>query len=293
MSRVAAVVVSHETRDEVLGCLATLRAAGADEVVVVDCGSTDGTVAAVRAGHPGVRVLPLANIGFGRGANAGVTRTSAPVVVVCNADVRFPAGAVAALADRLLADPALAAVGPKVRYPDGSPQASARRLPDLRTAALHAVLVRLWPRNRWTRAYRHLDAEPGPRDADWLSGCVLALRRAAFEQAGGFDPGYFLYVEDVDLGVRLREAGWRLRYEPAIEVVHRVGASTSRRRLRSLFHHARSLDRFAGKRWRGRPMLLLRPVLRVALAAWIVVTYLQERLWRDSRSTTGEPRRDR
>jgi N-acetylglucosaminyl-diphospho-decaprenol L-rhamnosyltransferase len=292
VSEVAVVVVTHQTRAEVLGCLAGLPPGEADEVVVVDCGSTDGTADAVRAATTHVRVVELANAGFGRGANAGVRVTSAPVVVVANADVRFPPGAVRALAATVLAEPHRGAAGPQVVYPDGSPQASARRLPDLRTAIGHALLSRVVPNNRWTRRYRAADADPARgREADWLSGCAVALRREAFDAVDGFDPGYFLYVEDVDLAARLRQAGWRLWYEPSVGVVHRVGASTGRHRLAALTHHARSLDRYvATHRLRGPFAPLVRAGLRLVLAAWVVLTVVWERLAGGRTSTTGERR---
>ena len=289
----AVVVVSHDTRDEALACLRSALAAGARELVLVDSGSRDGTGEAVRAACPGVRVLELANVGFGRAANAGIAVTTRPVAVVANADVRFDGDSLRILHERLLADDALAAVGPAVVYPDGTHQASARRLPDLPTAIGHALLARFVPANRYTRRYRQLDADPRlPRDVDWLSGCALALRRSAFDAVGGFDPGYFLYVEDVDLCVRLQTAGWRLRYEPAARVTHRVGASTSQRRVRSLVHHARGLDRFHARHLASSgPAWLLRPVVRLGLAGWVVATLVWERVERWTgvvRSTTGE-----
>ena len=287
----AVVLVTHDTRDEVLGALDAL--AGDPErpddleVVVVDAGSHDDTVAAVRGRDDGTRVLALANTGFGRGANAGVRATSARFVLIANADVRVRPGALTRLAAALAAEDDLAAVGPQVRYPSGALQASARRELDASTVLGHAVLGRLRPENPWTRRYHARDLPSDlARDVAWLSGCALLLRRQAFESVGGFDPGYFLYVEDVDLGDRLRAAGWRLRYEPAAVVEHRVGASTSRVRLRALWHHAASLDRYLARGLRGAGRTL-RPLLPVALAAWVVVTALAERRG-EGRSTTGE-----
>ena len=282
----AVVLVTHDTCDEVLAALATLPTSV--ERIVVDTGSRDGTVAAVRAAEPGVRVIALANTGYARAVNCGLRATSASTIVVANADVRFAPGVVEHLTAVLTDDPQLAAVGPRVRYPDGRPQASARRRPDVVTAVVHALLGRLYPANRWTRRYHQLDADPDlPRDADWLSGCALALRREAVEQIGGFDPGYFLYVEDVDLADRLRAAGWRLRYDPAVEVVHRVGASTAPRRGRALVWHAQSLHRYLVSRLTG-PARLLRGVLPVALAGWVAATWVLERLGPAGRSSTGE-----
>jgi len=287
----AVVLVTHDTRDEVLGALDAVaadpsRPAGL-EVVVVDAGSSDGTVAAVRARQDGTRVLALANTGFARGANAGIRATGAPAILVANADVRVRPGALARLVATLAAEPAVAAVGPQVRYPSGELQASARR--DLVPATIvgHALLGRWWPENRWTHRYHARDLPSDrPRDVAWLSGCALLLRRTAVEGVGGFDPGFFLYVEDVDLGDRLRAAGWRLRYEPAAVVEHRVGASTSATRWRALWHHARSLDRYLAARLHG-PARLLRPLLPVALAVWVASTALAQRRRRPA-SSTGE-----
>lgn len=290
-SAVALVVVNHDTRDELLACLATARQGGADEIVVVDSGSRDGSPAAVRSADPDATVLELPNIGYGRAANAGAARTTAPVLVVANADTRFGRGALGELAEALLSDASLGAVGPRVRYPDGRQQASARRLPTLSQTVGHALLGLWWPDNRWTRQYRMADADPDlPRDVDWLSGCVLAIRRRAFEEVGGFDPGYFMYVEDVDLGLRLRRAGWRLRYVPDAEVVHRVGASTGRRRAAMVVAHARSLDRFFGRAYAHRPVRHLRPLVRLGLTAWVLGVLLWDRFVgrRTGRSTTGE-----
>jgi N-acetylglucosaminyl-diphospho-decaprenol L-rhamnosyltransferase len=128
-----------------------------------------------------------------------------------------------------------------------------------------------------------------PRDADWLSGCALAIRRTAFDDVGGFDPGYFLYVEDVDLGVRLRRLGWRLRYEPVRRgrppgrrvdgPTSHLGAATARD----------SLDRFYGRHVATGPLGRLgRPLVRLGLAGWVLATLAWERLLGRGRSTTGE-----
>jgi N-acetylglucosaminyl-diphospho-decaprenol L-rhamnosyltransferase len=148
------------------------------------------------------------------------------------------------------------------------------------------------PDNRWTRRYRAHDHEhPEPREAEWLSGCALALRREAFDAVGGFDPGYQLYVEDLDLGVRLRAAGWGLRFQPEASVEHRVGASTSRARGRALISHARSLDRYL-KQQGGVAARLARPLWWLGLAGWVVATWSWERTFGRHQSPTGESQHD-
>lgn len=290
MSRTGAVVVSHRTPVRARRCVASLRAAGADEVVVVDAGSGDETVELLEP--TGAAVLAEENLGFDRCANAGVAALAADVdvAVVCNADTVWQAGAVTRLATAVRT-PGVAAAGPTVTYPDGRPQASARQLPTLATALGHAALGLWWPANRWTRRYRQVDHDrERPREVDWLSGCALALDRAAFTAIGGFDPGYFLYAEDVDLCVRLGDAGGRLVTVPGARVTHEVGASTGPDRVRTVIEHARSLDRFARQHVLTGPRRLLRPLVRLALTAWAVTTLAWD--WvvgrRSGRSTTGE-----
>lgn len=269
MTSAAVVVVNHNTRDDLLACLASLRDAGADEVVAVDSGSDDGSLEAVAAAHPDVARLELPNVGFGKAANAGVAATTAPVVVVANADTLFGDGSVAALASFLRHNPDVGVAGPKVVYPDGRLQLSARAFPDIPTAIGHAVFALVKPDNRWTRRYRLTDWDhQSERDVDWLSGCCVALRRTAFDAVDGFDPAYFMFVEDVDLCWRLGEAGWRVVFTPEVQVVHAVGASVSRRRVRMVLEHARSLDRFFGRRY--RPGLIGRLLIRGGLLGWAV-----------------------
>jgi N-acetylglucosaminyl-diphospho-decaprenol L-rhamnosyltransferase len=269
---VAVVVVNHDTREDLLACLATLSDAGADELVIVDSGSSDGSTEAVEEAFPDVRVVALPNVGFGKAANAGVAVTDAETIVLANADTRFPFASVRAMGEYLAARPDVGALGPMVRFPDGRLQLSARAFPSLRQAFGHAVFGLLWPANPWTRAYRLTDWDhASERQVDWVSGCCVAVRRDAFEEVGGFDPAYFMFVEDVDLCYRLGEAGWRVMFAPVAEVTHVIGASVSRKRFTMAVEHARSLDRFFGRRYAAGPKRLLRPLIRLGLAGWLVL----------------------
>jgi N-acetylglucosaminyl-diphospho-decaprenol L-rhamnosyltransferase len=271
-ARVAVVVVNHNTRDDLLACLASLAGAGADEVVVVDSGSSDGSASAAAAAFPDALVVSLPNVGFGQAANAGVAACTAPVVVLANADTRFPEGSAAAMGAYLDARPDVGALGPMVRFPDGRLQMSARSFPSLSQALGHAVFGLFWPTNPWTRVYRLTDWDhASERQVDWVSGCCVAVRRDAFDAVGGFDPAYFMFVEDVDLCYRLGQAGYRVMFAPVAEVVHAIGASVSRKRFRMAFEHARSLDRFFGRRYATGPKRALRPLIRVGLAGWLVL----------------------
>jgi N-acetylglucosaminyl-diphospho-decaprenol L-rhamnosyltransferase len=263
-ARWAAVVVNYESGPLLARCVESLLAdtsAGAPEIVVVDNGSRDGSVAVARAVLPAVRVVdPGRNVGYGAAANRGVAVTRAPVVAVCNSDLVVQPFTAAAMLARLDAEPDLAAVAPAIRDPDGTPYPSARSVPSTRDAIGHAVLGSIRPDNASTRRYRQLDRDPNAaRDVDWVSGAALWLRRSALESVGGWDEHYFMYMEDVDLCWRLRRLGWRVAYEPSGEVVHVQGASTDRHPYRMIVRHHRSVFRFAAKRWSGLRRVLLVP----------------------------------
>jgi len=258
------VVVNYQAGDLLTACARSILAddsAGEAEVIVVDNGSSDGSVARLLRAVPTVRVLdPGTNVGYGAAANRGIAATTAPIVAVCNADLDVAHGTAVAMMTRFDAEPDLAAVGPLIRNTDGSVYPSARSLPNLRDAIGHALLGARWPDNRFSRRYRQLDADAAqPRDVDWVSGAAIWLRRSALDSVGGWDEHYFMYSEDLDLCWRLRRLGWRIAYEPSGSVMHVQGVSTARHPYRMIVRHHRSVYRFAAKRWHGARRLLLAP----------------------------------
>ena len=283
--RLSVVVVNFESGVLLLDCVRSLFAddsAGQPEVVVVDNGSRDGSVATLRGAFPDVAVIePGGNVGYAAAANRGIAATSAPYVAVGNPDLVVAPGTAAALLGRLEAEPDLAAVGPALLNPDGSQYPSAREHASTVDAVGHAVLGRVLPRNRFTRRYRQLDASwDEPRDVDWVSGALLFLRRSALDSVGGWDERYFMYMEDLDLCWRLRRIGWRVAYEPSGRATHVQGASTKAHPYRMIAEHHRSAYRFAARRWRGPQRLLLLPAacfLAVRAAVDMVARMLRTR----------------
>ena len=253
------VIVNFNAAGHLDACLASVMGAGGvNSVTVVDNASTDRS-AAIVSGHPGVRWLPTgANLGFGRAANRGVAATSAPLVLVLNPDAVVLPGAVEILAATLGVRTRCAAIGPRVENPDGTLYPSARAFPNLVDAIGHGFVGLLRPDNRWSRRYLAGDR------VDWVSGTAVLVRRGAFEAVGGFDEDYFMYVEDVDLCWRLRDAGWDVHYEPAAGVVHVIGGSSEGRALRMIAAHHRSLWRFAARTTIG-PQRLMLPLVAVGL----------------------------
>ncbi|MHA6792893.1 glycosyltransferase family 2 protein [Pseudonocardia bannensis] len=238
-------------------------------VVLADNGSTDGAPerAAERAGVDLLRIGE--NVGYGTAANRGVAELGPEVgwVVVANPDLVWGEGSIDALLAAARRWPRAGALGPLIRQPDGFVYPSARLLPSLGRGAGHAVASRVWPGNPWTRQYRQSDEVVAERPAGWLSGSCLLLRRTAFDSVNGFDPRYFMYFEDVDLGDRLQRAGWLNVYVPTAEVVHTGGHSTTRADVsaRMLAEHHRSAYRYLADRHRGVCWAPLRAALGLGL----------------------------
>ena len=268
---VAVVVVTYFPGETLQRFLDTLEKASgrSTQVVLVDNGSTDGAPeqAARRAG---VRLVHTGeNIGYGAAVNRGVAELGERVgwVVIANADLEWEPEAL----DELLAVagrwPRGGAFGPLIRELDGSVYPSARQLPALGRGAGHAVFAKVWPANPWTTAYRQERGAPSERVSGWLSGSCQLLRRAAFDSVGGFDPRYFMYFEDVDLGDRIGRAGWHNVYAPSAVVTHLGGHATARVPKRMLAAHHESAYRYLADRHRG---LVWRPLLTaIRLGLWL------------------------
>ncbi|HEY8828589.1 MAG TPA: glycosyltransferase family 2 protein [Jatrophihabitantaceae bacterium] len=264
---IAVVAVTYSPGESLRAFLDTLATATDRrlDVVLADNGSTDGSLNGM-ADRVGVRVIETGgNVGYGRAANVGVRQTSAEFVVVANPDIEWEPGSL----DQLLAAarrwPKGASFGPLIQTPEGAVYPSARALPSLGRGIGHALCGWWWPSNPWTAAYRVEKTAPVERTAGWLSGSCLLLRRDAFDEVGGFDPGYFMYFEDLDLGDRLGAAGWQNVYVPSAVVCHTGGHATSRDAARMTAEHHRSAWRYLSRRYAGWRWLPLRVALRVGL----------------------------
>lgn len=265
------VVVSYNSRNELRACVEPLSDRVGIHVVVVDNASADNSLDAI-AELPVTRLALGSNKGFGHGCNVGWRTGTAPYVLFLNPDARIAAVAVEQLAARLNDDPGLGAVGPKILHEDGSLDCSQRREPRLRTTYAQALFLhRLFPQASWTdeviRDPRSYDVPGAP---DWVSGACLLVRRTVLEELKGFDEGFFMYCEDVDLCHRLRVAGHGLRYEPSALVIHTGGASAPRPSLLPVL--AASRLRYAGKHRSRAGALLERLGIGLGAATHVLVS---------------------
>ncbi|TFV83262.1 glycosyltransferase family 2 protein [Blastococcus sp. CT_GayMR20] len=295
--RVVAVTYSPgEALEGFLGSLAEATSRPVD-VVLADNGSTDGVPERAAARHPHVRLLRTGgNIGYGPAANAGLADRRQGWALVSNPDIRFEPGAVDELLDVAARWPRAATVGPAIRTPDGQLYPSARDLPSLSTGIGHALLGWAWPSNPWTARYRREREAPRERTAGWLSGSCFLVDLEAFHSVGGFDPGYFMYFEDVDLAERLTRRGWLHVYAPSAVVEHEGGHATRRNPHRMQRVHHTSALRYLSRRYPGRLRMPLRAALRAGLGGRMLISYVSSRVGagaQPQRSADELPRRRR
>jgi N-acetylglucosaminyl-diphospho-decaprenol L-rhamnosyltransferase len=269
-SVVAVTTVSYGSGDVLVGFLDSVPGSSVDPLVVVvaDNDAHDLAVAQLTAASS-ARYLPLdRNLGYGGAMNAAIGSLPSNVrwVLVSNPDVVLTTGAIDALVATGDTDPRIGAVGPAIMT-DNVVYPSARSIPSLRTGIGHALFANVWPGNPWTRAYRRdSNSDPVRRDTGWLSGACLLVRKSAFDELGGFDDGYFMYFEDVDLGYRLGRAGYRNVYEPAAVVAHSGAHSTNEHSAQMIAVHHQSARRFLTRKYSGWYLWPLRVALTVGLS---------------------------
>ncbi|MBC7768860.1 MAG: glycosyltransferase family 2 protein [Phycisphaerales bacterium] len=253
-----AIIVSYRTGPSLAACIEALKgAAGLDEAVLVDNGNGDAETAALDAfaADPRVRLLRgLGNIGFAAACNLAARAAASDVLVFVNPDAILDAGALQSLARALEDAPPPAIVGGDLRDPGGNPERGSRReRVTLWRAFVYATgLARLERLSPLLRDFnRHRDPVPAaPVRVGAVSGALLAMRRADFDALGGFDEGYFVHVEDLDLCRRAEQAGWPVLFAPGPHGVH-VRSTSAADASFIARHKARGMARYLNKFARG------------------------------------------
>ncbi len=224
------VVVNWNVRDLLRRCLHSVLAHAIRlEIIVVDNASSDGSAAMVRAEFPSVRLIANEeNRGFTAATNQGLALAQGRYLLLLNPDTEVVGDALATMVHYMDAHPKVGALGPQLRYPDGSRQPSRRRFPTFATALVESTVIQEWWRdNRFLRRYYMADT---PDDAiqavDWVVGACLLVRREVYDQVGGLDEGFFMYSEELDWCRRIKEAGWQVVYLPTATIIHHEGRSS-------------------------------------------------------------------
>jgi GT2 family glycosyltransferase len=280
----AIVIVSYNVRDELDACLRSIvgrTAPLAASITVVDNGSTDGTLAMLRERWDSIRVIEAgSNLGFARGNNVGIRATPGDYVLLLNPDTEVLEGTI----ERVLAfaadNPKAGVIGCRVRYPNGTQQSTFFRYLRLRTVLLNLFVPNRWMRrSEWLGHSRYIGADPDTiQNVEVIAGCFMLVPRAAIEQVGGMDEGYFMYGEEADWCYRMRRAGWSAQYYPDATILHHGGQSARQTPGPMLRAMARSQLRFLEKTqgraaaYAANALMLLRDLPRSLL--WQVLGLL-------------------
>jgi GT2 family glycosyltransferase len=225
----SAILVHYGPWEPTGRALESLQAAGTKlEIVLVNNGGVPAREAERLAGPSVIVLSPGRNLGYGAACNLAARRASGRHFLFSNNDVEFRRGTIEALNAALQREPRAAAVGPRFLNAAGRAVASIGRAPTpWRVLSENLFLPRLFPgitlfHGHHTARIRHDRAQ----EVETLLGALILVRRAAFEEVGGFDERYFFYAEDSDLFKRLRDRGWRVRFEPASVAVHHGGLAS-------------------------------------------------------------------
>ena len=271
-------VVSYRTPDLLARCLEAVAAQRGDlalDLTVVDNASGDGSAEMVAARFPWANLVRNErNVGFAAAHNQALRGARARHLLVLNSDAAPQPGALRALVDYLDGHFDVAAVGPRLRRPDGKTQPSRRRFPTPLTFFLESTQIqRFSPDNAVLRHYYVVDrSDDEEQDVDWLVGACLCVRASAAAEVGLLDERFFLYSEEVDWCRRFRTAGWRVVYLPSAEVDHlEFGSSLSDPLARDLAFQAAKIAYV--EKWHGR---LLAELLRAYLLAEYAARGLEE-----------------
>ena len=216
MTTVCVIVVNWNGESLLRECLASVaaqRGCGEVETLVVDNGSTDGSLALLAREWPAVRVLRNPVNNYAGANNLGVQASAAGLILLLNSDARLEQDCLAQMVAALERDPGVAGVMPKILFPDGR----------LYTTGVVETGELYWLDR--DHAESDLAQRDEPEDLFALSGCCALYRKAAWNAVGGLDEDFHMYYEDVEFSLRLRERGYRLRYQPDARVLHLGHAS--------------------------------------------------------------------
>ncbi len=251
------VIISYNSRAVLPACLDSIREHLGDanyETIIVDNASPDGTAEMIELNYPWVRVIRRStNGGLSAAINDGVAASSGAIIAQLNPDIRLDDDALTPLVAYLNEHQETGIVAPKLLNDDGSLQLSCRAFPGYGAALFnrYSIFTRILPRNRFSSSYLMSDFDHSSiREVDWVSGAAIVISRRVFDEVGGWDSGFFMFAEDVDLCRRVRDAGYSVVYNPASRMYHTIGVS-AHPSSRMIIERHKSMWRYYRKHLRG------------------------------------------
>jgi N-acetylglucosaminyl-diphospho-decaprenol L-rhamnosyltransferase len=236
------------------------------EIIVVDSASSDNTVEMLRTRYAQVKVLAQTeNVGFTRGNNLAMEQAQGRYFMLLNPDTQVVGDAIVTMFRYLEANLRVGIVGPYTVNSDGTMQSTRRRFPSIAIGLFESTWLQPYAPKALLDYYYVVNGSD-PRDTldvDWVQGSALMVRREVYDQIGGLDEGYVMYSEELDWCKRAKNAGWRVVYLGAAEIIHHGGKSTEQVVARSHILFQQSKLRYFHKYHGLAAALLLRVFLLV------------------------------
>ncbi len=252
MIKLSIIIVNYNSSEHLRTCLLSIKENPCEapyEVIVSDNASRDGSLEMVKGEFPEVKLIENEeNLGFSKAINRGIRLSTGEYLFILNTDTVLLEDTLNSLIKCMDEHPDVGAIGPKLVNPNGSVQPCARPFPTRTHLMLgrRSLLMYIpWFRKK-SAQLRIISQEPV--ETDVVAGGALLLRRKAVDEiGGGFDERFFLYMEDVDLCRRLKEAGWKIIYNPEIRIIHHWGGTTIKYRRRAFLKHHIAIYRYFQK----------------------------------------------
>lgn len=281
------IIVNYNTSSLLKQCLQSLICTKGSlelEIIVVDNASIDDSVNICEELFPEVGVIRNdKNVGFGRANNQGITASKADFVLLLNSDTTMLQSSLVTMLKPMYQHPDIGVVGCRLLNPDGNFQPSCMKFPNLRLLLIQEFMLyklsKRFPRIFFEPPYLNV-----AKDCDWVFGTAMLIRKKALDVSGLFDPNIWMYAEEMELCYRIREAGYRVLFDPEAKVIHLGEGSWKKRSYSPTFLKMKGLLYFVKKHfssptyWAVYSMVAAGAALRIFIwAVWIALNIVQGR----------------
>lgn len=272
------VIVNYNTKDLLLKCLHsvfTMKTAYDYEVIVVDNASDDDSVNSVKIYYPQAIILPQnKNLGYSKSNNKGIDISRGRYILLLNPDTIVEPETISEMIRLMDENSHVGIAGCKIILPDGSlDKACKRTFPTPLNSFYHfSGLAKMFPNSKRFGAYNLTFLNENQiSEVDSVVGAFMLVRKEVVEQIGMLDEDYFMYAEDVDWCLRAKNNGWTVLYYPKVNIIHYKRASSSKRRIRSLYHFYSSMLIFYRKHYMQKYGVIVKGL--VYLGIWFAFSF--------------------
>lgn len=260
------VIVNYNAREYLRECIFSIEDTIGNldhEIIVVDNHSMDGSVTFVREAFPGITLIAnKTNGGLSRACNQGIKISKGRYILLLNNDTVLLPHALERMVAAMERHPGIGLLGCRLLNSDGSLQQSFGRVINFRNDFFQKFFINLYEKRKNRLVGKLLiRSHSQGKDVDWIKGACMLLRRETVFDAGLLDENYFMFMEEVDLSIRVKQMGWRVVYIPDARIVHHGGGSTSTNSYRASVEYRRSQLYFYRKHYGKSGLFYLRVYL--------------------------------